>query len=61
MGKTSAAVKYKYNSKAYDRLAISVKKGDRERIKSHAEHSGESLNAYVTRLIYTDMGERPKE
>lgn len=31
-GKTSAASKYKYNSKAYDRIAVTVPKGKRERM-----------------------------
>lgn len=45
----------KYNAKAYDRLNIVVGKGERERIKEYAAERGESLNAYVCRLIYADM------
>ena len=47
---------YKWNQKTYDKLNINVKKGERERIKAYAESKGLSLNAYVTGLIYKDMG-----
>ena len=46
----------KYNQKTYDKLQINVKKGEREKIKAYAESKGLSLNAYVTGLIYKDMG-----
>ncbi len=50
-GKTSNASKTKYNAKAYDRLAINVKKGKREIIQKHTESKGESLNGFVNRAI----------
>lgn len=37
----------KYNAKAYERLAIDVKKGERERLKAYAEAQGMSLNNFV--------------
>ncbi len=46
----------KYNKKNYDQVNINVKKGEREKIKAHAESKGLSLNAYITGLIYKDMG-----
>lgn len=55
MGKTSTASKQKYNEKAYDRIALTVKKGQREVIKAHAEAQGLSLNAYINKLISEDM------
>lgn len=45
----------KYQAKAYDRMNLLVKKGEREKIKAYAESKGLSLNAYVTGLIYKDM------
>lgn len=48
----------KYNAKAYDRLAILVKKGDRDKIKAHAEAQGLSLNGYINKLIAEDMGKQ---
>ena len=55
MGKTSAAVKNKYNEKAYDRIALIVKKGQKEIIKAQAEKQGLSINAYITKLIEKDI------
>ena len=51
MGKTSAAVKNRYNEKAYDRINLIVPKGEKEVIKAHAESKGESVNAFINRAI----------
>lgn len=53
---TSAAVKNKYNQKAYDRIALVVKKGQKEKIQDHAKNLGLSLNGYINNLIEKDMG-----
>ena len=45
----------KYNAKAYDRINVNVKKGEREKIKAHAESQGLSLNGYINKLIAEDM------
>lgn len=55
MGKTSAAVKNRYNAKAYDRIALVVKKGKKERIKEKADEMGISINAYINALIEADL------
>lgn len=60
MGKTSAAVKNRYNDKTYDRINLTVPKGDKDIIKSHAESRGESVNAFINRAIDEAM-ERDKE
>ena len=41
----------KYNLKAYDRIELKVKKGEKDIIKAHAEKQGESLNAFINRAI----------
>lgn len=41
----------KYNLKAYDRIELKVKKGEKDSIKAHAEQQGESLNAFINRAI----------
>lgn len=51
MGKTSAAAKNRYNAKSYDRINLMVKKGEKDRIKAHAEANGESLNEFIKRAI----------
>ena len=45
----------KYNKANYDQMQIRVSAGEKEKIKAHAESKGESLNAYVYRLIQEDM------
>lgn len=56
MGKTSNAVKDRWNKKAYDQLGIRVPKGMKEQIEAHAQEQGMSLNGYVNALIRRDMG-----
>jgi len=46
----------KYEIKAYDKALIRFPKGKRDKIKSHAESMGMSLNAYINDLIDRDMG-----
>lgn len=53
--KTSSAVKNRYNEKAYDRINLTVPKGDKERIKAAADKRGESVNAFIQRAIKAEM------
>ena len=46
----------KYNKSNYERIEIVVKKGEKAKIKTYAESKGQSTNAYITGLIYKDMG-----
>lgn len=55
MGKTSSAVKDRYNAKAYDEIKVRVFKGQKEVIQSHAEMQGESVNAFIGRAIAETM------
>ena len=57
MGKTSSAVKDRYNAKTYDDIRLRVPKGQKERIQAFAEANGESLNGFLNRLIAEAMGE----
>lgn len=50
-GNSQTRAKNKYNAKAYDRIALQVKKGRRETLKSHAQSRGESLNGFINRAI----------
>ena len=45
----------KYIANAYDRINLTVPKGKKNEIKAHAESRGESVNAYIWRLIQEDM------
>lgn len=41
----------KYIAKAYDRINLTVPKGQKEVIQAHAERQGESTNAFINRAI----------
>ncbi len=45
----------KYNLKAYDRIELKVKKGEKDLIKIHAEKQNESLNAFINRAIQNQI------
>jgi hypothetical protein len=52
MSKTSSAVKNRYNDKAYDRINLTVPKGDKDKIKAHADkYDGGSVNGFIQRAI----------
>lgn len=55
MGKTSSAVKDRYNAKAYDEIKVRVDKGKKDVIKNHAETQGESINGFINRAIEETM------
>lgn len=48
----------RYNKKAYDRINIIVKKGQRQIIKDFAASQGKSLNRFVCDLIEAEMKKR---
>ena len=56
-GKTSAAVKNRYNCKAYDRIVVVVPKGRKGIIQAAAERAGLSLSAYIVKSIERQMSE----
>lgn len=56
-GKTSAAVKNRYNNKAYDRIVVVVAKGRKDIIQAAAERTGLSLSAYIVKAIERQMSE----
>lgn len=45
----------KYISNAYDRVNLTLPKGQKDTIKAHAESRGESVNAFITRAIMETM------
>lgn len=50
-------IKYQneYNRKNLDRITVTVKKGEKEKIRKRAEEKGFSLNAYIKSLIDKDL------
>ena len=55
MAKAQTKASNKYNAKAYDRIALQVKKGEREKLREHAQQRGESLNGFINRAIDETM------
>lgn len=51
MGKTSSAVKDRYNAKVYDEIKVRVAKGRKEMIRNHALAMQESTTAFINRAI----------
>ncbi|MBE5811413.1 MAG: antitoxin [Clostridiales bacterium] len=45
-----------YNEKAYDRLAITVPKGQKVTVEAAAKAAGESVNQYTQRALLARMG-----
>ena len=59
MGKASTKAQNKYIEKKYDRINLTVLKGEKDKIKEHAMAKGESVNAFINRAINEAM-EREK-
>ena len=53
--KTSSAVKQRYNEKAYDRLAITIPKGQKAIVEEHAKSKNLSVNGLVNALLRTEL------
>jgi len=51
MGKSSTKAKNKYNETNYDRIHISVPKGDKEKYKALASSRGLSLTQLIVNLL----------
>lgn len=51
------AIKYnnEFNKSAYDRINLAVPKGEKDKIKSHAESRSESVNGFIKRAIDETM------
>jgi hypothetical protein len=51
MGKTSAAVKNRWNADHYDTIRFTVPKGEKDIIQAQAESKGQSLSEYIRSAI----------
>ena len=50
----------RYNKKAYDRINVIVKKGQRQIIKDYAASQGKSLNRFICDAIEAQMSQNEK-
>lgn len=55
MGKASTAAQNRYIAKKYDRINLTVDKGEKEKITAHADRHGESVNGFINRAIKETM------
>ena len=51
----------RYNKKAYDRINVVVKKGQRQVIKNFAASQGKSLNRFICDLIEAELNKEKTE
>lgn len=55
-GKDSQTVaKNAYNSRNYDRIAVQVYKGEKEKLKTFCEKNGETINNLINRLLANEI------
>lgn len=58
--KAQQAAQNKWIAKAYDRINLTVPKGQKDEIQAHAAARGESVNAFINRSIANQI-ERDRE
>ena len=51
----------KYNAKAYERITLRVRTGEKDRILAHADSQNESLNSFVYRAVTNQIEEDNKK
>lgn len=54
--KKTTAYKQRFNEQAYDRLAITIPKGQKATIQAAAGEAGESVNQYTNNALLARMG-----
>ena len=61
MGTKATEYKNKFIEKAYDRVNLTMPKGQKETVRQFAESQGLSLNGYINKLIAEDMNGHQSE
>lgn len=61
MSKPSAAVKNRWNAKAYDRITITPPRGRKADIEAYAEKQGVSVNSLICEMLRVRMEMTPDE
>jgi uncharacterized protein (DUF1778 family) len=61
VSKKQQACVNRYITNAYDRINLTVPKGEKERIKAHADERGESVNAFIYHAICALIEEESKK
>lgn len=55
MGKTSSAVKNRWNAKTYDRICVTVPKGYGDKLKDFCKEQGKTVNVVVMQEVARRM------
>ena len=55
MGKASTRAQNKYIAKAYDRVNLTLPKGQKDVVQAHAQSRSESVNGFIGRAITETM------
>ena len=55
VSKSQQKAVHKYVKANYDRLDLTIPKGNKDIIKAHAERRGESVNGFINRAIVETM------
>ena len=61
VSKAQQKATHKYIKNNYDRMELMLKKGEKDKIKAHAESRGESVNAFATRAMHETIERDIKE
>lgn len=61
VSKAQQSATNKWIAKAYDRINLTVPKGQREVLQAYAENTGESVNGFINRAIGEAMGITPRK
>ena len=54
--KARKAANAKYEAETVERISLVLQKGEKAKIKAHAEVRGESVNGFIRRAIFDTMG-----
>lgn len=52
------AYKNEFNAEKYDRFSLMFPKGERDLVREYAKQRGESLNAFILRLIHEEISKK---
>jgi len=55
VSKSQKKARDKYDKEHFEYATLKLRKGQKDKIKAHAESKGMSLNAYINELIDKDM------
>ncbi len=55
-GMSATDYKRAFNEKTYDRISVTIPKGQKQAVEAHAKSKGQSVNGLINALLVADMG-----